>query len=222
MVYMSNALGQLNRGDDSFVLFSYQILFERVLIEAGRFELLLREDSENNKLEKPDLLNTTLTFDSNEGSSNISIVQPISEMIIQRSEALVFSIDRLIKWSESLKKRGIIRKKSKIGDFIKKWKPEVLELRNQLLHMDEYIVRGGGRKPENFMQSQLGLITAGPNSVLRLEDCRINGVEVKNAYFIGIRLEFFSCYSDLQELYKELRVSNFFKTIAHQHFETSN
>ena len=97
-----------------------------------------------------------------------------------------------------------------------------MELRNQLLHMDEYIVRGGGRKPENFMQSQLGLITAGPNSVLRLENCKVNGVEVEKAHFIGIRLEFFSCYSDLRELYKELRDSNFFKTTAHIHFETSN
>lgn len=217
---MSEGLGELNRGNDDFVLFSYQTLFERVLIEAGRFQQLLEEDSANNKARKPKFLNTTLTIGAGQDDDKISIVQPVSEMIIQRSEALVFSIDRLIKWSESLKKRGVVRKKTDIGEFCKKWKPLVLELRNQLLHMDEYIVGGGGRKPENFMQSQLGLITAGPNSVLRFENCKINGVEVKKAYFIGIRLEFFSCYSDLTQLYKTLRNSNFFKPTAHQHFET--
>lgn len=75
-----------------------------------------------------------------------------------------------------------IPKPSPLRDFRNYWEIPVTELRDFLMHLDQYDVRGGVQKRDKLNEGFMG---SHPTAMIVMKDSFISGQFIKDVYVIG-------------------------------------
>ena len=124
------------------------------------------------------------------------------------TDSFVFSLYRITRWVDAFRRAQGIPKNSQFRELLKIQK-QVRELRDYLMHNEEYIVAGTGKKPKRYFTS-LGFSVSDPTSTMYLRQCQVGPQYIERALFLGNKLEFFSVFSLLVETYKGVKSEGFF------------
>ena len=125
-------------------------------------------------------------------------------------ESWVFSVYRLLKWLEAYRRAYGLPKKSRIRELTKHLK-KVRELRDYLMHDEEYVVASEGKKPKRYLSmSEEKFSILSPSSTVVFHNSSINGKPMDRVLNLGNKIEFYSLHNAIFEAYKFAKKENFF------------
>lgn len=123
-------------------------------------------------------------------------------------EMFVFESYRLINWVEQCRKNGLIPKESSLRVLCKRQK-KIRELRDYLMHDEEYIVAGKGKKPKRYLsEKEWGVLN--PSSTVSFANSTVFGVEIEREIHLGNKIEFFDLFRLVKSSFEEAKRDNFF------------
>ena len=127
-------------------------------------------------------------------------------------DMFVFESYRLINWLERMRICGYLDKDSPLRPVCKLQK-KVRELRDYLMHEEEYIVAGAGKKPKNYLsEKEWGVLN--PSSSISFFDSTVFGRKVDAEVHLGNKLEFFSLFETVTTAFNEAEKAKFFDLSA--------
>jgi hypothetical protein len=122
-------------------------------------------------------------------------------------DSFVFAFDRLIKWIDEYRKLQGVDKNSALRELLV-LKKTMRELRDYLMHDEEYVVADKGKKTNRYFTSDGGCVSD-PSSSVYSHGFNSEGRHIRKL-LLGNRLEFFSAFSLLNKTYSEAKKEGFF------------
>ena len=124
-------------------------------------------------------------------------------MILDNSfrDMFVFECYRLINWACLCKKHGFLKKESPVR-VICKLQNKVRGLRDYLMHEEQYVVAGEGRKPQKYLtEKEWGKLN--PGSAVSFVNSNVFGKKIEKEMHLGNKLEFFELFKVIQSSFVE-------------------
>ena len=190
-------------------IFSLKLMFEQV-ISYGCIVKNTIVDPVPDAANPPERFEVTISGDG----EPLQISLDTGQLERLHLENFIFCIHRTLQWIGSMVATGQIDKPSSLRQFRNHWETPVRELRDFLMHLEEYEVKGKGRRKEKFTHSLGGVISADPSSTIVMRDCSLPGQFVSHVHMIGGRIDFISIFNDLLTCY--------YKATAEGAFEVPN
>lgn len=123
-------------------------------------------------------------------------------------DMFIFESYRLVNWLCLCRKHGFLDKQSSLRLLCKR-QNQIRELRDYLMHEEEYIVAGSGRKPKRYLSEKTWGVVC-PSSTISFSNCNILGEEIKKEIHFGNKIEFFDLFELIKSTYNFGKDDGFF------------